>query len=331
VRKGPRVSNIAVIGAGQLGSRHIQSLVTIGQPINLTIVEPSEHSLNLAKTRVSEVQPTVGVTIRYLDRVRHINHHLDLAIIATNSDVRRRVIEDLINTTQTKYLLLEKVVFQNTRDFEAMIALLHCQGIQTWVNCPRRIHPFFIRLREKTLIASRFALIYEGRNWGLACNGIHFLDLFLFLSGRPVAKLDNSRLSQAMYESKREGFFELKGELSSTTERHDYLQLIDTEGGPQYSRMIIRYDSKKVEIDFHSNEARCWSDSTVMDPSSIENFIPQFQSQLTASLVREIFATGRCGLTPLNESYEVHKPFLTSLNDHFSRVTGQLITNCPIT
>lgn len=45
------MKNIAIIGAGQLGSRHLQALAQVNADVILHIVDPSEQSLEVSKQR----------------------------------------------------------------------------------------------------------------------------------------------------------------------------------------------------------------------------------------------------------------------------------------
>jgi ubiquinone/menaquinone biosynthesis C-methylase UbiE len=49
--------NIAVVGAGQIGSRHLQALSLIDREARLQIVDPSSQSLATAKERFETVNP----------------------------------------------------------------------------------------------------------------------------------------------------------------------------------------------------------------------------------------------------------------------------------
>ena len=45
------MNNICIIGAGQLGSRHLQALKMVLQPLLITVVDPSSESLKMAEER----------------------------------------------------------------------------------------------------------------------------------------------------------------------------------------------------------------------------------------------------------------------------------------
>ena len=49
------IPHIAIIGAGEIGSRHLQGLALIDRRIDVSVVDPSHSSLKLAKTRFQEI------------------------------------------------------------------------------------------------------------------------------------------------------------------------------------------------------------------------------------------------------------------------------------
>jgi threonine dehydrogenase-like Zn-dependent dehydrogenase len=44
-----KIYNIAVVGAGQLGSRHLQSLKGIQLDVRIVVIDPNQESLEIAK------------------------------------------------------------------------------------------------------------------------------------------------------------------------------------------------------------------------------------------------------------------------------------------
>lgn len=89
------MKTIALIGAGQLGSRHLQALANIDIPVILQVVDPSMDSLNVARERYLEVPNNDNInSIDFLTDIDALNANLDLCIIATNADVRFKVFQE---------------------------------------------------------------------------------------------------------------------------------------------------------------------------------------------------------------------------------------------
>ena len=49
--------------------------------------------------------------------------------------------------------------------------------------------------------------------WGLACNSIHFIDLISWWTGENVISIDSKKLDPKWIKSKRNGYFEVTGDL----------------------------------------------------------------------------------------------------------------------
>jgi len=202
--------HIAIIGAGQLGSRHLQGLARTELAMKISVVDPSLNSLHLAKKRYLEIRSNKNVRqIRFFDSIQDINSDIDIAIIATNADVRKSVIESLLNYVHVGNFILEKVVFQSLEDFQIVIRRFNKNGINAWVNCGRRLWPIFNEIKGELLDKSDITLIISGNNWGMACNTIHMLDIFSYLTGEKDISILECDLNNRIYKSKRDGFFEL--------------------------------------------------------------------------------------------------------------------------
>jgi hypothetical protein len=320
---------IAVIGAGQLGSRHFQGLAETKHAIEITAVDPNFNALHVAKKIFDEMplNPLIQ-SVKYLDSPKKLNHVIDLAIISTNSDIRRKVIEILLDKVMVNYLILEKVVFQSIKCFEDIMPALEEKKIKVWVNCPRRKYPFFQKLREETILSDSLKICVKGSSWGLASNTIHMLDLFAFLSGQTNINLDISELDKKLYKSKRAGFIELGGRLLAKTNRGDILELVDDKKKRIPLQLSIEFSGKRLNIDQQQGLISIYSSGTIKNKKP---FHMPLQSEMTASVAEQILETGNSDLTPLHESYLLHRAMLDAFNQHLSEILNKTVTICPVT
>lgn len=328
---GEAIAQIVLIGAGQLGSRHLQGLACLKEGINITVIDPNPLALQTARSRYNEMPVNKTIkAVNYVESVARIKDSVDVAIIATNADVRRKVIEDLLNSNMVKYLVLEKVVFQSVDDFNVILALLKERKIKAWVNFPRRIFPFFRELRKRSIRGAKVDLSIQGSNWGLACNAIHMLDLLAFISGQKTFMVDGSSLDRKVYKAKRKGFIELGGELRAESNRGDTMKLIDDRNQNKTSKMFIHFDGVKIEIDQVNGWFRESVDTHERQAERMR-FQAPLQSELTSIQVEEILKKGNSRLTPLRESFLLHRPLLDVFNLHISNILKKPVTVCPIT
>ena len=142
------MTNITLVGAGQLGSRHLQALANVTFPCNFSVIDPHENSLKVAKERYHEVNNQKH-QIQFLSNLSEVkDNNIDLAIVATNANVRYEIVSNLVHNFNLKNIILEKVVFQSIPQFEKAMDLFKKNKIKAWVNCPRRMFPFYQKLHE---------------------------------------------------------------------------------------------------------------------------------------------------------------------------------------
>lgn len=305
--------NIAVIGAGQLGSRHLQGLAKLSRQCYLHIVDPFENSVGLAKDRIREVgtnEKICGIFAHTLPVT--LPDVIDLAVIATTSDVRMAAMQALCQSTSVKNLVLEKVLFQRFSEYEAAADLIRRNSIRCWVNCPRRIYPVYGELKAFFSDDPIKQMDINGGDWGLGCNGIHFLDLLAFLSEKKnIFSFDSDALDDERRTSKRSGFVEFTGILRGKYGEAS-LGLTSTHNSRAKHIITLRGERKSVVID--ETGGCLWQ----LDEhgSRLVDFSLPYQSQLTGLVAESILFEEKCGLTPYEESAEMHLPFLRVLADH---------------
>jgi hypothetical protein len=325
------VRRIAVIGGGHLGSRHLQALARMSDA-SIWVVDPSETALATCRNRYEEAADRgAGNALILAPRIGDVPRDLDLGVIATNSDVRRAVIERLLRESSVGALILEKVLFQRLEDFEAIAVLLKKSGTRAWVNCARRMHPAYRELKEAFWAGGLAHLSVLGSDWGLAGNSIHFLDLISFLAETTECRIDGSRLSPRLVSSKRAGFLEVHGTLAGTFAGEVTFQftslsvgsvpLILEAAGPDLLA-VIKQQAQSVQAAFRKDGWRFEE----------RPFPLMYQSGLTHLAAEQILSGRGCELTPYDDSVKLHEPLLGCLLSHFRRSGYEAgDERCPIT
>ena len=182
--------NIAVIGSGNVGSRHVQGLANSIAKMNVFVVDPKKNNLEKTKKLILEnnLNNNKNINITFNQTISKINDSIDLAIISTNSDVRRQVIEKLVSLNDVKNIILEKIAFQKINDFDFIIKLLNEKKIKSFINFPRRVFKSYHNLKKEISKEKKIYFSVVGRNWGLASNTLHMLDLFSYLTTLLILK-----------------------------------------------------------------------------------------------------------------------------------------------
>tara|TARA_B100002052_G_C15886145_1_gene601639 strand:- start:3812 stop:4786 length:975 start_codon:yes stop_codon:yes gene_type:complete len=319
--------NIVLIGVGEIGSRHLQAISKM-RNVSIDVVDPNKISIQNAKTRLVEINNSNG-DINFHKSIEFINKSIDLLIIATSSKIRFNITKELISKNSVRNIVFEKVLFQRVDEYFLMQKLLKKHKINAWVNHPRRMFPFYNKLKVELKTSNNILFNYSGYDWGMACNGLHFIDLFSYLTDTNDLKLDNSLIRDEIINSKRDGFSEINGiihgnlgnssfvinsnpfKISSTLTIHSekFIYVIDELNGIVYSRKI------------NNN----WK------PKSENKRIILFQSELSDVFSSNILNNNICLLPTYEDSMRLHIPFIKCLIEHFNRISSKKTDYCNIT
>jgi len=323
---------LAVIGAGQLGSRHLQALCRTDFPARIRLVDPGVEALTLAERRVAEVSAEMrDKTLSYHRTMAELPATLDLAVVATNSLVRLTALRDLLSRSRPDHLLLEKVVFTSPEAWQAAAEMIAGKRIAAWVNCPRRMNPCYRRLREVLLGHGPVQMNVTGRNYGLACSAIHFLDLGAFLCGTAEYRCDASGLERTIFPSKRPGYLEVFGRLDAKFAGGHAMTLDchNESGAPIAFTVRVEAAGLDLVIDEIGGRVEVRRDDRGVLSGLGFQTVPQ--SRLTDLVAADLFRRGECQLTTFAESWRLHLPMLAALFAFHAEVTGQPVAELPIT
>ena len=274
----------------------MQSLAKSKVALSITVVDPDAQALEVSKKRFDEGLTRKRMeTPKYYRNLKNVDAKFDVAIVATNSDVRRSVIEELLSKSGVKYLIIEKVAFQNSDDFESVIRLLNSKKVKAWVNLPRRVIPFYQNLKTTVKPHDPVYCTVQGGEWGLACNAIHFVDCLCYLIEETDYEVTCHHLDKGLKESKRMGFVEFTGSLHFHFKNGSELNLISQNGTDAPPLTMIQTKSaqyivqEEKGVGWSSKKETCWKLEKI-------KFKWPYQSELTHKIVEEIISTGKCGL-----------------------------------
>ena len=315
--------NIALIGSGELGSRHLQSLVGIQNAI-VTVVEPSPVSVGMARQRIMDVKSNDNLGTFFVNEIRDLPKNIDVAVIATGAGPRLPIIKNLLDHSRVRYLILEKVLFQSIGEYIDAKRIFENHDIKVWVNCPRRMFEFYASIKLSLSKDKPILMEVSGGNWGLACNSIHFIDLFSFLTGSSVVSVSTELLEKKIFPSKRPGHIEMFGILG-----------VEFDDGHALKLCCAR-DNQPVEIkifsgggDYIVNEVnRCIFFNGIVADIKAD---VKYQSDLTRLVVEEALVHGQSRLPNFNESSAQHIHLIRSLLSFYNKVVRAKTSILPIT
>lgn len=316
--------NVAIIGAGQLGSRHLQGLKCAASPLSITVIDSNEDALKVAKERYESISAVGEKSVKFSKDMGSLPQELDLVVIATSSTPRAAIVKSLLNHSIVKNLILEKVLFPKLKEYDEVDALLKAKGVRCWVNCPRRMFGSYQIIKDSFTPSAPIQMEYIGKSWGLCCNAMHFIDIFMYLTSEKSCSVDASGIEPIILNSKRDGYIEMNGTLFITTPKGNTLKLTSTEASEGCGYVDIKNGVGKY---FALDEIH--GELTVSGKTVKVN--TPYQSQMTGTLADMVLNTGFCPLTPYGESAEFHRIFIKEMLSAYNKITQQESDTLPIT
>ena len=315
------MNNIAIIGVGALGKRHLQSMVELQEQCHIYAVEINEELINVLSTEFPNV--------KFITTVDELPDELDVVVISTNSNIRRLLFEQLINHSNVKNIIFEKVLFQKEEDYYFVQGKLNELGIQAWVNCARREWDSYKLLKDELNECNELHIYAIGSQWGIGCNGIHILDLIEYLSGNEIQTLDMSGLENKIVESKRKGFYEFFGTIKGVSGKCKNFNMTCIDNTILPFLIEITTEKSRYIID-EGNNILLFSDVDSNWQWEQREFKQVYQSQMTGRVIKSIIENGTCNLSNYQSSMKLHLKFIVPLIAFFNS-NGMEGDICPIT
>ena len=300
-----------IVGVGELGSRHAQSLASLVQLDELILVDPNPNSLEVATQRVSSMG-FKGVLSKF-NRLLGSVGQIELAVVATSSLQRLSSLEAVIAYSKPNHVLLEKLLTPSETQLSKLEIVIANSDSKFWVNCPM---PFFDHYRyiEEALSQSggKPPLNYRvtGGNYGLVTNLIHYLDHFSKLSRSGLIDL---RLREGYKEisSKRAGYSEIIGCFFGETEKGDTFSV---EFDPTINGESLIIEISQGESIFKIDEiGLLLHEGDLNGPQAQSPITTPKQSELTHKSL-ELLLNGTSPMwAKVNKSIELHRWIFSAL------------------
>lgn len=321
---------ILLVGAGNIGSRHLQALALLNRDADITVVDQNEESLKVAKERFESVyQSDYKIQVSYIRDLQDAYIDADIAIVATSAGPRKAIVDALLENTTIKYYILEKVVFQSVDDLYEIKQKFEECGVRAWVNCPRRNINIYKKLKELLQNESYVNYLVEGGEWGMGCNSIHLLDIYAYMTGATEFSANIERLSNGHIDSKRSGYYEFTGQLDIDTNKGQ-VTMRSVENRDSHLFFVITSNRYQIIVD--ESRGMLWIRSEEAEWDFKEkDFEMLYVSRTTQLNVESILDTGECDLTPYEESINYHKVILDAFLSHLKNTDDYHESACPIT
>jgi predicted dehydrogenase len=281
---------VLLVGAGGIGRRHAQSIVTSKNVDVLNVVDPSRKALRETATLLAGMDSAVPVNYHSTLDARSTH---DIAIIATSANERHGMLRKIRD--RVKYLIIEKFLFNKLEEYR-----IDLRKNVAYVNSPRRAMGCFDQFKGE------FPTIVHYGAVGLLSNAVHFADLLCYLSGSEsvtyALDIDKPR------KSKRAGYWDTTGQvmmmgLSANGRQSKGTCFITTETDKD-SKYNLIINSSAVDEERRVIETKDGRE---------EPFGFKYQSELTASHIDDIAKIGMCKLATFDQASQWHLALIDAL------------------
>ena len=208
-------------------------------------------------------------------------------------------------------------------EFDEVKKIFKQKKINSWINCPRRLHPRYVEVRKLINKNELIKMSVKGGDWNFSSNLIHFIDLFCFFTGNNLLQLKHSILGKIV-KSKRIGYYNFDGKISILDNKKNLLK--------KDHPLTIKINSKTFDIlinetngfmIFKSKKKNVITKKVLITNSNV--------SDLSVKFIDSILNTGRSKLVNQNISYKHHKVFLNVFLKHFNEKNSFKSKISPIT
>ncbi len=333
------MTQIVLIGAGKLGSRHLQALSKLKTiDTKLHVVDKSKESLLIAKKRLAEVKGSkLTHNANFYRDINDLNlKEINLLILATTAENRLDILNQLVKKTKIRNLILEKFLFQKEKDFYKADEVLKKNKIKTWVNCPRRQWDFYKTLKKNLQKEKIIEVKVDGAMWSMATSAIHFIDLISFLIDEKSYEVSKTNFGKSFVPSysiitgpRQSTFIEFFGRIKGKFKNATSFSFFCTKKNRPFL-ITIQTASKRIEI--YEELGRCvFFDLKKLNKIKEVFFTMPYQSEITNLIAEDIISRNDCSLTAYEESMGLHLPLLKSYLKYLSKISSKNTTKCPIT
>ena len=170
---------VIVVGAGRMGVRHIQGILTVESIEKITVVDIFDGALKNAKANLEDkpnFEKCQFVLTEQLDK----DQRFDVGVVASTADNREEIF-NLLVSLGCKDIMVEKPLgqsYQTVKDFSDKVAEA---DVNCYVNLNMRMYEDFAQLREDFAHTPQLkglkTISVNTGSIGIGANGIHYLDL----------------------------------------------------------------------------------------------------------------------------------------------------------
>ncbi len=201
--------NILIVGLGNIGRRYLEGLANSRSDYTLHLLEKNKKKINELQEYLNKKKFNNQILV--YSNPNLLPKKIYLSINSTTANCRVEVLKSIIKNRFIKFWIFEKPLGQSLSDINYFNKKLFKKN--SWVNLPRTNFKHYKIIKNLLKNEKVVKLEVSGNNWGLCCNGIHFIYLFSWLLNSELKTIDFSKLNK-WRKTKRKSFWEIDGILN---------------------------------------------------------------------------------------------------------------------
>lgn len=323
---------VLIVGAGTIGSRHIESLFKSDNQYDIYVVEPSSTQLQRLKKILSHYNK--GNKIFYFKEIINFFVIFDCVIISTSSNIRRKLFSYLLKTNKFKNILFEKIAFTSLSEYDLTLKEIKKNKIRAFVNFPRSGFNFYKKIKDQLQKRSNISCSVIGSNWGFASNSLHYIELFLYLTESKKLILNSLKIEKISKSKKRKEYIEINGLISLKNQKNDFILLNDFSSKPSISSRLngaVKIETFEKSFLIYENLGKIIEINNI--DLSLKKYKINFplQSSLTDQFIYKLINENISNLPSLDQCYLSHSLFIKNLSIELVKIDNKYKNNIPIT
>lgn len=197
---------VLIIGAGRMGVRHAQGVLSTNVATKVLMIDLRQQALDDAREAMSGLEQRGELSFKLLEDFSPQEESFDVCILATTASSRKELCDIAVNCG-VKHLLIEKPLGQSYDQVKDLAESIAMYPFETVVNLNMRMYDTFIRLRDDLarlpqMLGYKMITLNTG-TLGIGCNGIHYLDLLFFVLDADKADIVAAEISDRLIPSGR--------------------------------------------------------------------------------------------------------------------------------
>jgi predicted dehydrogenase len=221
--------NVAVVGVGRMGRRHLQALCELGQTI-VGICDPSPESLALAQT-----EQGIGADRHFRDFSEMLTRTTpESLIVATTAPTHADYVCHAAERG-VRYILCEKPMATSLADCDRMLRVCRERGTILAINHQMRFMEQYTspkRIVDSAQFGGLSSVTVVAGNFGVAMNGTHYFEMFRYLTGEAASEVSAWLSDRAVPNPRGPHFEDRAGSVRLTTPagKRYYMEVGDDQG-----------------------------------------------------------------------------------------------------